>query len=342
MVPPPVERHQLVRPQPAEHIDLLLDPHAPVGELLVERLVLHPVAADTHAEAQPAPGEQVELGRLLGDEDGLTLRQDQDAGHQFEPVGHRTEVAEQDERLVVGDVVGVHLLTGGPVGVATDDVLGDEQMVEPGFLDGLGELLVEARVGPEVRVTERDPELHSEMNVTSPSRSNNAATVSPGANGLALMNDPERITWPASGTTPNSWSLFASQATALIGLPMTADATPLCSTLPLIDRLAPIRRMSTSVSRAGQPPRTTRPHAAASEMLSTSEFGPRLFCRTSTTSRHGSTKSVARITSTAFTPGPTSGSRSTKASSASTRGRFIWLRGTTPPSTTNQSSNSVP
>ena len=88
------------------------------------------------------------------------------------------------------------------------------------------------------------------------------------------MKEPDRITCPASGWTSNSWSLFASHATALIGLPITAAATPLCSTVPLIDRLAPIRLMSMSVSRAGRPPRTTRPHAAASEMLSTSGFGP--------------------------------------------------------------------
>ena len=43
--------------------------------------------------------EQVDLGRLLGHERGLALRQDDDAGHQLER-RDRGEVAEQHERLV--------------------------------------------------------------------------------------------------------------------------------------------------------------------------------------------------------------------------------------------------
>ena len=97
------------------------------------------------AEAQPAAGEQVELGRLLGHEHRLALRQDQDAGDQLEALGDRAEEAEQHERLVVRHVGGVDLLAPRPVGVAADDVLGGEQVVEAGALDGLGEVLEEAR-----------------------------------------------------------------------------------------------------------------------------------------------------------------------------------------------------
>ena len=73
---------------------MLLDPGAAVREVLVERLVLHPVPPDAHAEAQPAAREQVELSRLLGDEHGLALRQDQDAGDQLERGGDGSEEAE--------------------------------------------------------------------------------------------------------------------------------------------------------------------------------------------------------------------------------------------------------
>ena len=53
-------------------------------------------------------------------------------------------------------------------------------------------------------------------------------------------------------------------------------------------------------------------------------------------------KSVARMTSAALTPGPRNGSLSTNEISTSTSGRFIRLRGTVEPSSTNQSSNNVP
>ena len=64
--------------------------------------------------------------------------------------------------------------------------------------------------------------------------------------------------------------------------------------------------------------------------------------RLSTTSTAGSTKSVARITSTALTDGPPSASFNTKTSSISTSGRFNRLIGTWVPSSRNQSSKIVP
>ena len=92
---------------------------------------------------------------------------------------------------------------------------------------------------------------------------------------MALMNDPDRITCPACGVTPYSCSLLASQATALIGLPITARAMPLSSMSPLIDNVAPTLRTSMSFNFVGLAPRITKPHAAASEMLSINVLGPR-------------------------------------------------------------------
>ena len=48
-----------------------------------------------------------------------------------------------------------------PVGVAADDVLGGEQVVEAGALDGLGEVLEEAGVVAEVGVAEGDAVAHA-------------------------------------------------------------------------------------------------------------------------------------------------------------------------------------
>ena len=156
------------------------------------------------------------------------------------------------------------------------------------------------------------------------------------------MNEPERMTFPGSMLTPNSWSLLASQATALIGLPMTACADPDSIVSPLMSSDALTLRTSMSVSVIGRPPSTTSPHAAASEMLSTSIFLPRPLYRLSTISSAGSTKSVARITSAALTEGPRSGPLSTNANSTSTSGRFIFERLTLLPSGTNQLSNMKP
>ena len=66
---------------------------------LPERLVLDRVPAEPDAEPEPAAGEQVDLGGLLGHERGLALRQDDDAGDQLER-RHRGQVAEHHERLV--------------------------------------------------------------------------------------------------------------------------------------------------------------------------------------------------------------------------------------------------
>src|SRR2546429_729864 len=45
-----------------------------------EGLVLNAVPADAHAQPELPAGEQVHLGRLLGGQHGLPLRQDDDSG----------------------------------------------------------------------------------------------------------------------------------------------------------------------------------------------------------------------------------------------------------------------
>ena len=87
-------------PQPPQDLDLLLGAPAAVPEVLAERLELDVVPAEPDAEAQPPAGEQVDLGRLLGDQRRLPLRQDEHAGDQLEPRRDRGQVAEQDEELV--------------------------------------------------------------------------------------------------------------------------------------------------------------------------------------------------------------------------------------------------
>ena len=95
-----VEVDDRLRPEPPQHLDLLLRAAAAVREVLAERLELDEVPAEPDAEPEAPAGEDVDLGRLLGDERGLPLRQDEHAGDELEPRRDRGEVAEEDEDLV--------------------------------------------------------------------------------------------------------------------------------------------------------------------------------------------------------------------------------------------------
>src|SRR2546428_3910589 len=109
-MPASLEVHDLRGPEPAQERDLLLDAPSAVRELLTEALVLDEVPADADAEAEASAGEDVDLGRLLGDEGGLTLRQHDDRGPELE-LREGGEPSEEHERLmeeralVVGEAV---------------------------------------------------------------------------------------------------------------------------------------------------------------------------------------------------------------------------------------------
>src|SRR5204863_3348243 len=81
-------------------LELFLDALAAIREVLAERLELDGVPADADAETQTSAREDVHLGRLLGDERGLTLRQDEDARDQLDAPCDGGAEAEEDERLV--------------------------------------------------------------------------------------------------------------------------------------------------------------------------------------------------------------------------------------------------
>ena len=166
MVPVAVERDEFVRPQLAHDGDLFLDASAPVREVLVERLVLHPVAADAHTEPQPTSGQQIEFGGLLGQQHRLALRADDDRCRQLQASGDRTEEGEQHERLVARNVEGVDLLAGSlAIGVSADHVVVGQHAVETGALHRLGHVLQERRIVADVARDQYRPELHGCRNV---------------------------------------------------------------------------------------------------------------------------------------------------------------------------------
>src|SRR5207253_537239 len=81
--------------------DLLLRPATAIMEVFVEADKLDLVPADTDAEPEAAARQHVEAGRLLGDQHGLALRQDQHLGREIRDLGAPREKPEQYERVVI-------------------------------------------------------------------------------------------------------------------------------------------------------------------------------------------------------------------------------------------------
>jgi hypothetical protein len=71
----------------AEDFDLFFDATPACLKRLAERVVLDVVPANPNAKAEAASTQDVDLRGLLGHEDRLTLRQDENAGHELESRG---------------------------------------------------------------------------------------------------------------------------------------------------------------------------------------------------------------------------------------------------------------
>jgi len=69
-------------------------------KILPKPVIFDIVPAGADPQPQPAARQDVEVGGLLGGKRGLALRQDDDAGDELDPLGHASEIAERDERLV--------------------------------------------------------------------------------------------------------------------------------------------------------------------------------------------------------------------------------------------------
>ncbi len=126
-----VHGHAPLGPQGAQHGDLLLQDGTSLLERHPQRVVLHLVPADPEPEPEAAAAEQVDLGRLLGEQRRLALGPDQDGGREGE-VRAAGQVREHRQRLAEGvvDRVGTaeiavhrrvraeHVVVGRQVGVA--------------------------------------------------------------------------------------------------------------------------------------------------------------------------------------------------------------------------------
>ena len=127
----------------------------------------HPIP---DSEAEPAAGEQVDLGRLLGDERCLALGEDHDAGGEFERRARREE-AEQHERLVE---LGVDVIRAVPVLIdlrirAQDVVVGDQVCV-PELLDSPAVGADGRDVRPDLGLWKHDSDPHRTEVLQAPER----------------------------------------------------------------------------------------------------------------------------------------------------------------------------
>ena len=152
--------HHRFAQEPTEQRDLLGHPSSPCGERGAEGLVLDGIPPDPDAQSKSSVREQVDLGRLLGDEGGLPLRQDDHAGDELELCACG-QVAEQHERLVKCrvDVVGA-TPRGMHVRIGSEHMVVREQVREPEILHARS---VPPHVGDgttDLRLWEHDPELH--------------------------------------------------------------------------------------------------------------------------------------------------------------------------------------
>ena len=74
-------------------------------------LKLHVVPAYADAQGEATAAEHVNLGGLLGDQGGLTLGQDEDAGDKADALGDSGDEGQGGERLVDDAVVRVVVVT---------------------------------------------------------------------------------------------------------------------------------------------------------------------------------------------------------------------------------------
>src|SRR5437867_4606309 len=158
-----LEGHDRLGPQLAHDRDLLGDAPAPGVEVLVQRLVLDVVPADADPQTQTPGGEDVHRRGLLGHQRGLALGEDDDAGHQLQPLGAGPEIAEKHEGLVERALIGVgraapQLVEALQLGA--EHVVEDEQVIVAGSLGCLRVVADHRGVRADLRLRKHYAESH--------------------------------------------------------------------------------------------------------------------------------------------------------------------------------------
>src|SRR6185437_6832337 len=160
VVPLPVKLDHRLGPELAQDGDLLFDPSPTIVEILPERLVLDRIPTEADAEAKTTAAQHVDLGRLLGNEGGLSLRKNHDAGHQLDLRGQTGEVSKQRQHLVEQALVGVGHREIAPVRTGAENVVVGKDVGVAHVFDRLGVVADTDRVAAELNLGKNRADLH--------------------------------------------------------------------------------------------------------------------------------------------------------------------------------------
>ncbi len=143
-----------VAPQPDRLVEIRPADMEPVGHREVLELGLVP--ADADARGHPPPAQRIERRELLGQEHGVALRDDDDAGPQAHPRVARTDPGEGQDRLVDPAVVRRGILRN-------EDVVGRPDGGHPELFGDLGRGVDPLGRGTRREVRQAEAVVHARM-----------------------------------------------------------------------------------------------------------------------------------------------------------------------------------
>jgi len=136
-----VHRRLRLGPQGAHRLDVVVVATPAVGERHADRIELLLQPADPDPEDHATATQVVDRRDLLRGDQGVALRDDEDARRELDPLGHRGHVGQPDERVRQVELLGAAGHLARPVvrvlrlvAARHDDVLDGPERLEPGAL----------------------------------------------------------------------------------------------------------------------------------------------------------------------------------------------------------------
>lgn len=129
---------EILRPERSHEFDLLVHSRATTGKVLTERVVFDVVPTRADSQPKSLAGEQIDIARLLRDQDGLSLWKDQHAAYELDSLRDPGQVAEGDEGIVkrIRFRIRAPELWFASFMDGAHDVVVEEDVVEADFFDG--------------------------------------------------------------------------------------------------------------------------------------------------------------------------------------------------------------
>ncbi len=131
-------------------------------EVLPKGLVLDMVPADSDAESEPTPGQEVDIGSLPRDERSLALGKDQDSGGESDPVGDASQVSEHHKRVMERIALGIGARQlRRPIGMnGTQHMFVGKKVIKAQVLDRSGKSTNCGGISMKLDLGVRDANLH--------------------------------------------------------------------------------------------------------------------------------------------------------------------------------------